>query len=72
MKDLFNILNPLPNLKLVYSNRSLLKQLVKRIIAAKYHITDDYSMLRVKTDKKDEYYLEDANLILHKPYKSKR
>lgn len=42
------------------------------IIAAKYHITDDYSMLRVKTDKKDEYYLEDANLILHKPYKSKR
>lgn len=36
MKDLFNILNPLPNLKLVYSNRSLLKQLVKRIIAAKY------------------------------------
>lgn len=41
------------------------------VIAAKYRITDDFSMLRVKTSEKEEYYLEDANLTLHKPYKSK-
>ena len=36
MKEFFKILNPIPGVELIFRNYSLLKQLVKRLISAKY------------------------------------
>ena len=54
----------------IYKQQKL-KDKNNNIITAEYKIDNDYSMITIKSNEKEETFLRDKNLVFHKPYKSK-